>query len=240
MPIVTITNNNPSIALSLYDITLGKSFLIPGGATEELFVSNVSFDAMSGQLTALRAQVLPSGEPRIDFTVARVDEESPEVLSTALDAGNTMRELRVDSDGSLLVSGGVGSITVQATYLSFRAAVSAPGIVIVDGVTDADGWIDVRAYSRLSMTAAASGSFTDPETGDATSLSFNGALRVEYKLLPEEPVGTPLVASAAVVGPRTAILPPTDPLNILGIGYIRLEVLNNPALGAGVIFGVAK
>lgn len=111
-------------------------------------------------------------------------------------------------------------------------------------LTDSEGWIDVRQFSRFSLTAAGSGN-VDLSVYEGTSdsltqdLSFNGEVKVEYRNYRFEPTEGTLL-TATVDGLRHELINPLSPADISAIGWIRVVVVSNESNGIGMFFGMLQ
>jgi hypothetical protein len=106
------------------------------------------------------------------------------------------------------------------------------------------GWMDVRQFSRFSLTAAGSGQIDiSPEEGApdnlAYDLSFDGEIRVEYRNYRFEPSEGTLL-TATVDGERHELINPMEPVDISGIGWIRVAIVSNNSNGICALFGMLQ
>lgn len=119
-----------------------------------------------------------------------------------------------------------------------------------DMITDDDGWIDVRQYTRFSLVASATGNF-DPVTygepaAEPLPLDFNGHIKIEYRNFRHELTEGELLPEALndpsriLNGPRHVIFDPLNPLDVSGIGWIRVVILTNENEGTCAFFGILK
>lgn len=93
-------------------------------------------------------------------------------------------------------------------------------------ITDNEGWIDVRHFSKFSLTASATGEFSNTyEHPSSSILDFAGEIKVEYRNYRFEPTeGT--LATMTIDGPRHEIISSTQPADISAIGWIRISIVS--------------
>lgn len=145
--------------------------------------------------------------------------------------GNFAITYGIADDGTVVPTTAVaGSSLVTAAY-SNPTATADPGIVVIPDYSDAEGWIDVRRFARMSLTVACTGTY------GGETLNFSGTIKVEYRNAIDEPTEGTLVAAVSISGSRHEIIDPKDPADILGIGYVRMVTAGT---GKCVVFPVFK
>lgn len=159
---------------------------------------------------------------------------------TRRDPATTAGIYGVGADGNpAAVQAPNGAMLVTAQYKDVWLMQAATGNVVAAGITDADGYIDVRNFSRLAICGAPVGTFVDDE-GNSTVLNFDGQIDIEYKLNALSVHNHVLEDNFPLHTTHTDIIDPEKPLDIMGIGYIRIKIETNTAGGNAVFFVLAK
>jgi hypothetical protein len=148
----------------------------------------------------------------------------------ALDAGSgtTLRTVRTSSL-PLFASGNT------SVYVAARADYSELAGNLVVARTSSVAPFTVNVFTDIPESTAPAA------TGSNLLIYWSGNLQVQYKVVDAEPVGQTL-STTAINGTYHAIIDPTDPQDILGIGRVRLVATNaTPDLGGYyAAFAVAK
>lgn len=165
-----------------------------------------------------------------------------------------------------------GDLQTAATHLSFQLRGATPGptygykprhaegqkpleyiapdsknnMYVPDNIfiTDDEGWIDVRQFSRFSLTASATGELTSQyEEGSSPAtnidLDFDGEIKVEYRNYRFEPTEGTLV-TMTINGPRHEVINPLQPTDISAVGWIRVNIVSNSNAGLCALFGMLQ
>jgi hypothetical protein len=159
--------------------------------------------------------------------------------------------LKASAGGDLSVkisplSPGDEFLTFSAFYRNFWATASAPGPVtnikdqFGNDISNADGWIDVRRFTILMLTAAGTGLFED-EDGNLYPLDFNGKVRVERKNHIYEPISTSVLTETIDSDYHELLVDPLLPaIDLVNVAWIRIIVESNSLLGDCAFFGTIK
>lgn len=142
-------------------------------------------------------------------------------------------------------AGSSGSVVIRSTPLPIY---ETGNTWVYDGLRDLYvsiyGAELVAARSVSGFTVAASQDIpaeTYPAaTGSNLLIYWTGNLQVQYKVVDAEPVGQQL-STTAVSGIYHALVDPTDPADILGMGRVRILASDSADLGGHfAVFAVAK
>jgi len=169
-----------------------------------------------------------------------------------VDDTNTPHPLKASPSGDLNVkisqtNSNDEFLTFAAFYRNFWATASAPGPVtnikdqFGNDISHADGWIDVRRFTILSLSAAAQGSITD-EDGNVYPLNFDGYVTIERKNHLYEPLGAVILADT-LDGPYHELLADSSlpAIDLVNASWIRIVIVNNSNPGQNcAFFGVIK
>lgn len=155
--------------------------------------------------------------------------------------------LRLDGSGKISIrTAGEEYLTVAGFYRNFWAVAGAPGAPVTgitdhlgNVISDANGWIDVRYFTILSLSAAAQGNFENG--GSIYPLNFDGQVRVQRVNHINEPLPAD-VLTETVNSPSQKL--PTDPLlpaiDLIDAAWIRIFIDTNVLGGDCAFFGILK
>jgi hypothetical protein len=253
----TVVGNNRCI---WYDRATGDTFSghqIIARNTQALGSKVFQFFEMPGQPTVL------AGECHMEFRDNTVREENGFVIFSSVTTGtmNFLTSITLENNdianGALGNTTGKGFVAIDAGSGTTLRVVRdsalplfASGNVAVnpDPRTTYYGLAGILVVATTSSTAPFTVDvFTDvPEstapaaTGSNLLIYWSGNLQVQYKVVDAEPVGQTL-STTAINGTYHAIIDPTDPQDILGIGRVRLVASGSTDLGGYyAAFAVAK
>lgn len=106
-------------------------------------------------------------------------------------------------------------------------------------ISDASGWIDVRNFGALSLSAAAQGTFVND--GTSYLLNFDGNITVERVNYLNEPQPTPMFTDN-LFGPSHELLadPASLAIDLINVAWIRIYIDTNTSGGNCAFFGMLR
>lgn len=142
---------------------------------------------------------------------------------------------------------GDGVTTFTLLYRNFWAVggitAGAPLTNVTDHlgnvISDNNGWIDVRNFGALSLSAAAQGTFNN--NGTSYPLNFEGQITVERVNYLNEPLPTPILTDI-LSDPSQELLadPASLAIDLINAAWIRIYIDTNTSIGNCAFFGMLR